>query len=922
MNKTNQELRKSKNAASRITSTTKTSTQKKTQTSRKPQQGSSRTSYRTSQITSDEETKVRKNVTTNKKSPKANSKQKSPKKKKPTKFSEIERTGITQDLIGVKRVYNNGIIKTSSGRYVCIMEIFPLNFYQMTEEKQDMTVARFSSFFSICPLEGQFKTTMEKTDITAFISHLKSVCPDNSDPSRVAIRDAIIKNIYSIGSRQTIHYRYFFIFKYEGGMGDVRSSNIQDVMRGLLMERYNLAEIFRNCGNLVAEPENPKLATIDILYRHFNRNSSSLEPTLNRAIRVETDYRRMFMSNKNKFEYDYIDPQDYVAPRGLVFNDPEFIEQDGLYETYFSITDVGYPKKIPSDWITRIRDLAAGVLVDIDFDFHKVDKSLVKNILVRKNVWNRSTYSNAREEKKGVIKEKIDNSMYLISMIDAGEDVFDCLTVGRFIADDPKKLKTAMTAFSNSMKASGFHIEKSFLDTEEYYKLVRPLCSFDGSIFARNRRNMTTSSIAACYDMTGYSVSDPKGMVIGPDQSNGTIFAFDPFNTNMFHNGNMIFYGTPGSGKTFLELSLAARQLVNGNKVYMILPTKGFEYEKAVTAWGGEYVSLTPGTSTIINIMEIFPQIATTSEGMKSGASSLSKKVTSLVTWFRMLVLQEKNPNMYMSSMDVNKMDGVLKELYADFGITEDENSLWRDADHTKKRRMPIIQDWYDRLKGDPMLDQYRAVLDPFIYGSYKNFNGQTNIDITNSCIAFDIEHDNIGDTMHPVIMYIAYDLVTGLIKADKDHFGVCVIDEAWKLMIDETSAKQIEEEMRVIRGFGGGIVLATQSINEFLNSQYGNNILSCAEISIFLQMKETEFDKVKGLYDLTAADKKYLCRSILNSTSQGQAISASGKGQGLFYCNGNKVMFKLQASDYELALYTTDLNVKRRLAKAQKSPS
>lgn len=839
---------------------------------------------------------------------------------KPKYLSEIQPTGYTQSLMGVKQIYSNGMIKTTDGKYVMIMEIFPVNYMQKNDNQKKAIINNFASFFEICPSEGQFKSIMETTDEKMFINHLLQACPNSPDNKRMNTRNAIIKNIKNIASNYTLNYRYFFIFKYESGVDGKRSTNLDEISSSMMVQKYSIKNIFENCGNLVSDlsPENARLTVIDFLFHYYNRNSCSNESILSRVYRIENDYKNYCKANDIKFNYDLIDITDYFAPKGVVFNGSEYNLQDGLYETYFTITDIGYPENVIPDWVSIARNNIGDALLDIDFDYKKLDTTLLIDSLQRKNTWNKVSYNSAtKDKKKEKYSSRYSNTKFIIDSLNAGESLFDCMVTYKLMHKDPKALLVARDLIKKNLSSYGIRTEESFLDTEEYYRINRPLCEFSSSIFDRNKRNMTTPAAAeSAYDMTTYTLSDPEGIVMGPNYSNGTIFAFNNFNTDMFKNGNINIFGTPGSGKTCLQLAIAARQLVNGNKVYFILPTKGYEYQKAVDEWGGQYISLSPGSEYSINIMEIYPY--TDGDDLKNSASLLTKKITSLTTWFKMLCVQEKNPNFYMTSMDINKMNSVLSVLYSDFGITDDNQSIWKDMYKGIKKRMPIIGDWYERLKGDPTLDKYKELLLPFIKGTFKNFNQQTNIDMSSDCIAFDIEYDNIGETMHPIIMYIAYDFVMNAIKMDKYNFGICIIDEAWKLMIDETSAKQIEKEIRLIRGYGGAIILATQNVNEFVNSTYGENILSCSEITIFLQMKENEFNKINEIYHLSNDEKSFLVKAILNSNkSAGGSVNA--KGKALFYCNGNKIRFQLKISDYELSLYTTDLNVKRRLAKNNK---
>ena len=54
-----------------------------------------------------------------------------------------------------------------------------------------------------------------------------------------------------------------------------------------------------------------------------------------------------------------------------------------------------------------------------------------------------------------------------------------------------------------------------------------------------------------------------------------------------------------------------------------------------------------------------------------------------------------------------------------------------------------------------------------------RNLDGQTNVNLKNRCIAFDVNEDNIGKDLLPALMYIAFDCVYDLVKGDKDNFDM-----------------------------------------------------------------------------------------------------------------------------------------------------
>lgn len=74
-----------------------------------------------------------------------------------------EKLEFVQDFIPVKSL-QHGIIETTDGRYIRILEIEPINFMLRSGEEQFNIISSFASWLKISPMRLQFKSITRKAD--------------------------------------------------------------------------------------------------------------------------------------------------------------------------------------------------------------------------------------------------------------------------------------------------------------------------------------------------------------------------------------------------------------------------------------------------------------------------------------------------------------------------------------------------------------------------------------------------------------------------------------------------------------------------------------------------------------------------------------------------------------------------------------
>lgn len=443
------------------------------------------------------------------------------------------------------------------------------------------------------------------------------------------------------------------------------------------------------------------------------------------------------------------------------------------------------------------------------------------------------------------------------------------------------------------MISQDMDVRTCYFRQEDAMRSVMPFCRLNKKLFERSKRNMLTSAAASCYPFTSYEMSDENGILLGVNKHNNSLVIVDIFNSRVYKNANMAILGTSGAGKTFTMQLMALRMRRKGTQVFIIAPLKGHEFLRACRNVGGEFISISPASKQCINIMEIRRTDQTANAIIDGGInenSILAKKIQQLHIFFSLLI-----PD--MSHEEKQLLDEALIRTYAMKGITHENESLIDPDDPSRYRTMPLLEDVYNILMEAPETKRMGNILNRLVHGSAKTFNQQTNVDLSNPYTVLDISE--LTGELLTVGMFLVLDFVWDKAKEDRTKEKAIFIDEIWQLVgagSNSLAAEFCLEIFKIIRGYGGAAIAATQDLNDFFSldgGKYGKGIINNAKTKIILNLEDDEALRVQDALNLTDAE-------ISN-------ITRFERGNGLISTNSNHITVEFKASNLEKRLITTD---------------
>lgn len=447
------------------------------------------------------------------------------------------------------------------------------------------------------------------------------------------------------------------------------------------------------------------------------------------------------------------------------------------------------------------------------------------------------------------------------------------------------------------LKSMDMYTSECSFQQEAALQSVMPFLKISPKLEKKAQRNVLTSGAASSYIFTSFELSDDNGVLLGINRYNNSLCIVDLFNTKINKNANLNLLGTSGAGKTFTMQLLALRMRMRGIQCYILAPIKGHEFRRACNKIGGEFIKIAPGSPHCINVMEIrhtmSPEMELIDEiDYVEMGSMLARKIQQLMTFFGLLI-----PD--MSNEEEQMLDEALIRTYADFGITHDNDSIYTDMSSVppKMKQMPILGDLHKHLQENPMTQRLAAIISRFVTGSAQSFNRQTNVDLSNKYIVLDLSE--LKGKLLPVGMFIALDYVWDQIKSDRTKRKAIFIDEIWQLIGASSNRMAAEfclEIFKVIRGFGGAAISATQDLSDFFgleDGKYGRAIINNSKNKIILNLEPDEARYVQETLKLTRTEIR--------------AITRFERGEALISSNNNKVPVVVKASKLEKEMITTD---------------
>lgn len=811
----------------------------------------------------------------------------------------------TKDLVSIKEI-KNGIVATDDNRYIKILEINPINFHLRSDREKNEIIYMFSSWIKIAPVKIQFKVISEHTNMNNHIIGLSNEIRKEKNEKCKELQRDYLKLICDVGLTQSVTRRFYLVLEYE--KKGLMSDDYQSILVTLNNAEAQAKSKLKACGNKVIAHDDEDLFLTQLFYKLYNRNSSE---TINDRVKSIMDFQSAY-----KVE-DTFDIKDMVCPYKVEWDSDYLVLNENNYYSFLYIPGDKFKTRVYGGWLAGLINMGEGV--DIDLFFEKKDKSRILSSIGRRIRLGRAKLNETQDSNTDYddVLSGVNAGYYIKNgLVNGNQDYYEMSLLITVCASSFDELRYKVSYITESLNSQDMGTRVAKYHMIDAFQSSMPLNKLHPYIQTRAARNVLTDGVASSYIFTSFEMCDEDGIMLGVNEQNNSLCMLNLFDTEKYKNANMSILGTSGAGKTFLMQTMALRMRMKDIQTFIIAPLKGHEFKRACTSIGGEYIKLSPGSPTAINVLDIRPADTINNDlidgdDVTKEESILSKKIQDLSGFFRLVIPDITNE-------DINMLEIALTEAYKKKGITYDNNSLILHGAVNKDnpnlpvyKEMPLLEDVYNILKENPDTKKLATALTKLVKGNMFSFNQHTNVNLDNKYIVVDISE--FSTELQPIGMFVALDFIFAKAKQDRTKKKAIFIDETWKLIGAESNrfaANYVLEIFKIIRGYGGAAIAATQDINDFFalnDGYYGRGIISNSKTKILLNLEPKEAQGVQDIFDLSD-------REVLD-------ISRFERGHGLIITNTNNVPVHFRASSKETDLITTDRKDLERIAKEKMKP-
>lgn len=322
-------------------------------------------------------------------------------------------------------------------------------------------------------------------------------------------------------------------------------------------------------------------------------------------------------------------------------------------------------------------------------------------------------------------------------------------------------------------------------------------------------------------------------------------------------NGNGCILATSGAGKSFQVKTIAEETLLRYPQDNVIFVDFQKEYGLLVEEFGGQTITIANSTDSHINPLDLSADYSLSEDG---GDTPIKAKTEYMQGWVESII--DEGP---LGPVEKTLIDRCVRNIFFDY-----EASDFKD-----RSLQPGLHQFQTELENqeEPEAHRLSKSLERFVSGSLDLFAHETNVDIRNRVVNFDVSGlpSSIQTAGYLVILdHIMNRLIENRRKGIATHVFV---DEFHILLANPSGADYVAKLVKIGRKYNAFITVITQNISDVYDKEAGRKILGNAEFAMILRQKATDREMIQQIYDISDSEARFFS----GDARQGQGIIVYG---------------------------------------------
>lgn len=333
-------------------------------------------------------------------------------------------------------------------------------------------------------------------------------------------------------------------------------------------------------------------------------------------------------------------------------------------------------------------------------------------------------------------------------------------------------------------------------------------------------------------------------------------------------NGNGCVLATSGAGKSFNVKTIIEQILIRYPEDSVVIIDPQNEYGSLLDVFKGQKIMISTTSNTHINPFDLSLDYGLNETGKNDPVKS---KVEYIIAFLESIVGANG-----LSGGQKTIIDRCTKMLFEGY----------EQSDFTDDSLLPTLPSFYELLKSQPEEEAKRLalIIERYVKGSLDIFSKDTNVDIKNRLVCFDISE--LSSSLQATGYLVVLDHIQNRMAVNKKlgKYTWIFIDEVHILLANPYSAQYIVKFYKVGRKFFCMNTIITQNIADMLENEQGRKILSNSEFAIILKQKALDLPHICNIFNISEEEAKYV---------EGDPPS----GQGLLVFGSDKIPFSNRIS-------------------------